>query len=156
MSTTRLLMTSHATYLAIKLTKESCFVSSCSHVGSHCLVLILIPPWRSIASFPNRIFVRVVVVDKLSSQCRGSIIYEVLISIVYWHMPLRFILPWGAAYWCCHKRILKEHAILSEQFPQLWLDIQRSQLNVLVISDYVHCMHMHPSIKVHSPVALVP
>lgn len=68
-------ITSHYT------TKESSLVSSCSHIGSHCLVLIQTPPRRSTATFTYWIFISMMVVYKLSSQYGGPGLF----ATIHWN-----------------------------------------------------------------------
>ena len=53
-------------------TKVRCGVASLAHVGSHCLVLVQLPPRGGATARVHGVLVRVVVVDVLASQDGGS------------------------------------------------------------------------------------
>lgn len=58
---------------------------------------------------------------------------------VHTQLTLDLYIPWWTANRCCYKGILKEHAFVNEQALHLWLDTQRIQLDILVISDNIYC-----------------
>ena len=110
---------------------------------AHGPILVRIPPGLGVASSTHSVLVGTMVVNILSSQDGrpayafhtnfNKAIHVQIRSGQFRQCALRYR-PRRAAHWCGDETILEEESFLHQQRLDLWLHLERTQFDILVVS----------------------